>query len=70
MNFSSVTRSSFYFTEFKAFYLKIFESQPTLAEQLLIDQELEEKAQLEQAQEELERSEYPSNEKPSMTDYK
>lgn len=59
-----------YFTEFKAFYLKIFESQPTLAEQLLIDEELEEKEKIEQAQEELERSEFPANEKPSWTDYK
>ena len=57
-------------TEFKAFYLKIFENQPTLAEQLVAEAEADEKQKIALALEDKEQSEYPQAESPSPTDYK
>jgi len=58
------------FEEFKAFYLKIFENQPTLAEQLVAEAEADEKQKVALAMEEKEASGYPQGEAPSPTDYK
>lgn len=58
------------FDEFKIFYLKIFDSQPTLAQQIKEEESLANEEELAKAAEEKERAQFPPASVPSPTDYK